>query len=143
MQEKHPQDFDLLCTTPVTFQYTTNGHSMHFRRPMFVRDALNDHLQVWYSAPFQGPLHIPASKVNGFYRAFRKWDDIVHDKSFVYKVKMVPGDLVIFANRRILHGRTEFDLDVGTCRHLKGTYVNWSDFVEKVRLLDARTHKHT
>jgi len=37
------------------------------------------------------------------------------------------GECVVFANRRVLHARREFDTETGE-RWLKGTYVEWDDF---------------
>lgn len=45
-----------------------------------------------------------------------------------------PGTCVIFANRRVLHGRQEFKPQSGN-RHFKGTYVDWDDFLDRTRTL--------
>lgn len=46
---------------------------------------------------------------------------------------------VIFANRRVLHGRTAFDPTSGD-RHLKGTYVELDLFKDKLRVLSEKYH---
>lgn len=71
--------------------------------------------------------------VDHFYRAFQRFSDILNDPELVYTTLLGEGDCVIFANRRVLHGRTEFDAGSGE-RHLKGTYVDWDDFKDKARV---------
>ena len=44
---------------------------------------------------------------------------------------------VIFANRRVLHGRTAFDPTSGD-RHLKGTYLDLDVFKDKLRVLSEK-----
>ena len=60
---------------------------------------------------------------------------------------MNAGDLVIWNNNRVLHGRAAFDgrqeedtrgsLD----RHLVGGYVDWDDVLSKRRVLRSRRDK--
>lgn len=45
--------------------------------------------------------------------------------------------LVLFANRRVLHGRTAFDPTSGD-RHLKGTYLTLDSLKDKLRVLGAK-----
>ena len=40
----------------------------------------------------------------------------------------------MFANRRVLHGRTAFDATSGD-RHLKGTYIGLDSLKDKLRVL--------
>jgi gamma-butyrobetaine dioxygenase len=48
--------------------------------------------------------------------------------SFPFKA----GDLIIFNNRRILHGRGEFYPQTGD-RALRGTYIERDDVMSKIR----------
>ena len=49
----------------------------------------------------------------------------------------VPGDMVCFNQRRMLHGRTAFSLSDATnaTRHFQGCYVNIDDYLSKLRVL--------
>jgi len=50
---------------------------------------------------------------------------------------MQEGDCVIFNNRRVLHGRREFDAKEGE-RWLKGTYVDTDVFMSRWRVLHEK-----
>lgn len=69
-----------------------------------------------------------------FYGAFQKFADFIEDDSLRYQLTLQPGQLVMFANRRVLHGRTSFDPTSGD-RHLKGTYLNLDSLKDKLRVL--------
>lgn len=125
--------------------------------------AGNEPLIVNYAPPFQGPLEGLSSVKEGvaFYRAFRRFTAIMEgtDRSvweslpssgssssasvkegenpLLFTTTLRPGDLTIFANRRVLHGRTSFDPSTGE-RHLKGTYVDGDDFRDRWRVLEKQ-----
>ncbi|KAI8929804.1 hypothetical protein BC831DRAFT_497103 [Entophlyctis helioformis] len=129
----HPDHYQTLTQVPVTFHYINDGHHMHFRRPTIIPDSPNDGLQVFYAPPFQGPLEMEPNQVDAFYAAFKAFDDLVAREDLVYTTLLQPGDCVVFANRRVLHGRNAFDAASGA-RHLKGAYVDWDDFKDRIRV---------
>lgn len=137
LKTSHPEDYEILKRVPVTFHYINDGHHMHFRRPTIVENDLNEHRMVYYAPPFQGPIEVEDELIEPFYRAFRKFADILNDPKLIYTTLLRPGDCVIFANRRVLHGRAEFDASSGE-RHLKGAYVDWDDFKDNVRAFAGR-----
>lgn len=48
------------------------------------------------------------------------------------------GDIVTFANTRVLHGRVGF---VATSsRHLQGGYINWDEIRSRRRVLDLELY---
>jgi gamma-butyrobetaine dioxygenase len=130
---KHPQAYQALSEIPVAFSYINDGHHMHYKRLTINDKGLTEPLQVYYSPPFQGTLDLDAGTSEKFYSAMSKLEDILADPSLVYKTYLNPGDCVIFANRRVLHGRESFDPFSGI-RHFKGTYVDWDDFKDKLRV---------
>ncbi|TPX65317.1 hypothetical protein SpCBS45565_g05268 [Spizellomyces sp. 'palustris'] len=137
LKTMYPEEYNVLTQVPVTFHYINDGHHMHFRRPTIVEDDLNEQRMVYYAPPFQGPLEAEEHLVEPFYKAFAKFEEILRDPKLTYRMLLQPGDCVIFANRRVLHGRAEFDAASGD-RHLKGAYVDWDDFKDKLRVLDVR-----
>ncbi|KAG2184561.1 hypothetical protein INT43_000470 [Umbelopsis isabellina] len=142
MRKSHPEDYQALCEIPVTFHYVNDGHHMYYRRPTIVKDHNQEGgswgMHVNYAPPFQGPLDIDDPKeAKRFYKAFQTFADIVEDEKLRFELTLKPGQLVIFANRRVLHGRTEFDPTSGD-RHLKGTYLDMDVFKDKLRVLSEK-----
>ena len=135
LKQRDPAAYHCLSTTPVTFHYINSGHRMRFRRRTIEDDHPNEPLLVYYSPPFQGPVECEPDQMQEFYRSFKVLDGIINDPKLLYKVKLLPGDCAVFANRRALHGRTSFDTNSGN-RHLKGTYVDSDVFRDRLMHLE-------
>ncbi|KAJ3196741.1 hypothetical protein HDU67_003942, partial [Dinochytrium kinnereticum] len=141
LKDEFPEDYEVLKKVPVTFHYQNDGHSLRFRRPTIIDDDPTDKLKVFYAPPFQGQLETDEDMVKPFYRSFGTFSKILQRKGLLYRTLLKRGDLVLFNNRRALHGRDEFDPLSGE-RHFKGTYVDWDDFKDKLQTtLDAETAK--
>ena len=68
------------------------------------------------------------------YRALKAFWNAVNDPKAQLRYLMRPGDLHIFDNQRVLHGRTAFDPEAGP-RHLQQCSVNRDEFHNCLRLL--------
>ncbi|KAI7858048.1 hypothetical protein BDC45DRAFT_435077 [Circinella umbellata] len=139
LKEQYPEDYDMLCKTPATFHYINDGHHMYYRRPTIVTGEDQSgpawDMHVNYAPQFQGPMdHLSPSEATRYYRAFQRFADLIEDDHLRYQLTLQPGQLVMFANRRVLHGRTAFDATSGD-RHLKGTYIGLDSLKDKLRVL--------
>lgn len=63
-----------------------------------------------------------------FYKAYKKLHDIASSEANQWQFLMQPGDIVIFHNRRVFHGRTGFDATRSN-RFLQGCYIDWDEVV--------------
>jgi gamma-butyrobetaine dioxygenase len=70
-----------------------------------------------------------------FYRAYRRFAEILQRPALEVGFKLGPGDLFIVDNRRVLHGRKS----VGGSgrRHLQGCYADKDSLLSTLRLLEA------
>ncbi|KAI8086216.1 uncharacterized protein BX664DRAFT_335195 [Halteromyces radiatus] len=143
LKQQYPECYDILRKTPVSFHYINNGHHMYYRRPTIVTDegyglGSSWNMHVNYAPQFQGPMdELTPKEMKRFYQAFQRFADFIEDESLRYQITLQPGQLVLFANRRVLHGRTAFDPASGD-RHLKGTYLALDSLKDKVRTLGAK-----
>ncbi|KAI1466295.1 Trimethyllysine dioxygenase [Daldinia caldariorum] len=69
--------------------------------------------------------HSPAE----WYKAARKWHDILRRESIEYWFQLKPGNLLVFDNWRVLHGRSAFT----GVRRICGGYINRDDFISRWR----------
>ena len=44
-----------------------------------------------------------------FYKAYRRFAELLHSEQFCVNFKLIKGDIFSFDNRRVVHGRTEYD----------------------------------
>jgi len=68
--------------------------------------------------------------VSASHRAFNR---LIEDPDNQLKRRLLPGDLLLFDNWRVLHGREAYEGK----RDLIGCYFNWEDFESRLRLLRA------
>jgi len=59
------------------------------------------------------------------------------DPKYRLTLKLKAGEMVVFDNRRVLHGRDAFDPSTGY-RHLHGCYVDRGEFSSRLRQLGRR-----
>nr|CAD7258918.1 unnamed protein product [Timema shepardi] len=65
--------------------------------------------EIHYNNRTMGPLQVPSHIVLPFYHAYKLFSEKMRQESSELKFHMLPGDLVAFNNRRVLHGRTNFN----------------------------------
>ena len=68
------------------------------------------------------------------YKAHHRFGKLLHDKKFQINFRLEPGDIFCFNNRRLLHGRTEFDPNSGN-RHLQGYYMDRDEIIGRLNYL--------
>jgi gamma-butyrobetaine dioxygenase len=89
---------------------------------------------VRYSAHLLAPLDLPAESMTVYYGAYRAFMALTRSPTFAIALKLRRGEMVVFDNRRTLHGRTAFDPTTGH-RLLKGFYVDRGEFDSRIRVL--------
>jgi alpha-ketoglutarate-dependent taurine dioxygenase len=108
--------------------------------------AAGDITGVSWAPQFEGPLRVPAADVDEYYAAYAAFAhvlrDIELDGRHLVEYRMSPGDVSVFNNRRMLHGRRNFGAPVGAGggggnRLLQGCYVNVDEY--KSRLMHLCT----
>lgn len=70
--------------------------------------------------------------VDRWYDAAAKYDALLNDPKNVYWFQLKPGQLLLFDNWRVLHGRAAF---TGK-RRMCGGYINRDDFISRYRMTD-------
>ena len=78
--------------------------------------------------------HMPAECIAPAYAALKVFYDYTRDPRFTIRYRLNPGDLIVFDNRRILHGRDEI-IDDGE-RRLVGCYMDQDEVYSRYRVLD-------
>lgn len=142
LRETYPKLFEVLLQFPATFVVRDPYRDLKFRRqqPILTLNYQGDLSDVYYS-PFMLPPIGHREDIKLFYLAQCKLTEILQSKENKLVVKMDPGDLFIFHNRRVLHGRSSYDPTTSD-RFLQGCYMDWDEVQclhEKLR----SNNKHT
>lgn len=138
LRELDSESFDVLSSVPVFFQrYAPPQEDMRSHTRMLVTDVDGDVVGCRWTDRTLPPQDLPPERVEPVYRAIRRLWKIVNDPALQFSYRMQPGDLHLFDNHRVLHGRLAFDPNAGA-RHLQQCSVNRDEFHNRLRLLAAR-----
>ncbi|MFI8480827.1 TauD/TfdA family dioxygenase [Pseudomonas sp. NPDC078700] len=118
-----PQGYELLCNTPVSFRFVDQGTELITKRSIINRDAQGHTLGVHYSPRLDGLPLLPVEQLRAFHRARQRLGELFVQASNEIQFRLEPGELILFDNSRILHGRTRYDSSEGH-RHLQGCYID-------------------
>jgi alpha-ketoglutarate-dependent taurine dioxygenase len=144
LRRTHPEAFETLCTVPATFlkdhSQRANPVLLSYQRPHLAVDPRTRRLTgVFWSPPFEGPLRgVPPKVVGAYYDAYRRLHAAI-EASPRAELRLNEGDMLVFNNRRMLHGRAAFAGGADGARHLRGGYVNIDEFANAYNLL-KRAH---
>lgn len=123
LRAQEPRAFDILTRTPVRFRYTDSDTELTASAPPIELDVTGELKAIHFSPRLDFvPLFAP-EQLDAYYRARRQFDRRLRDTQFEIRFLLQAGDLVMFDNCRLLHGRTGFDPREGL-RHLQGCYID-------------------
>lgn len=117
-----PAAFALLTRTAVPFLYRSKDAELFAERPLIQLSCRGEVTAVHYNSRSIAPLPIAAGDAPAFYSAYRRLASLLRDPRFHLQYTLRDGDLVVFDNQRILHGRTAFS-STRHARHLRGCYL--------------------
>jgi alpha-ketoglutarate-dependent taurine dioxygenase len=92
---------------------------------------------VHYNNRSIAPLRIEPRAAAGFYRAYRRFAELMREPGHQLRFALRDGDLVLFDNQRILHGRSGFS-SARHARHLRGCYLTRDSVYSETAMLRRR-----
>jgi len=132
--------FNLLRRSHIAYHYRNAGEHYYYRHPV-IEYSQGKMDQINYSPPFQAD-HIhtgdhQVTKFHPFYLALKAFAVNVEAPEHLYEYRLQEGECVVFNNRRVLHGRRQFDTSLGE-RWLKGAYVDTDVFLSRLRVMSEK-----
>ncbi len=132
IKKENKELFEVLSKTNVKGNYIGDGVFLEAERPIFNLNSKKELFQVSFNNYDRAPFRFEKDLTIKFYEAIKKFDLMVNDKEYQWKHILKPGELLIFNNWRILHGRSSF---YGT-RKISGCYINKEDFDSSCKMND-------
>lgn len=129
--------FRLLTRTAVPFSYRSKDADLYAERPLIQLSCDGAVAAVHYNSRSIAPLRLEARELPPFYASYRLFAGLLRSPRFQLKLRLADGDLVVFDNRRILHGRTGFSA-AKSLRHLRGCYLTRDSVYSETALLRAK-----
>jgi alpha-ketoglutarate-dependent taurine dioxygenase len=138
LRQSAPAVFETLTRTAVPFRYRSAQADLYAERPLIELACTGAVTAVHYNSRSIGPLNLPADECRSFYAAYRHFAELLREPRFQIRIRLGDGDLVVFDNQRILHGRTGF-ASARHPRHLRGCYLTRDSVYSEAALLRNRS----
>ena len=136
LRNNEKDTFDILVNTPLKFRdkdYTQEAvRSVYGTAISLTKDG--DYNDIRYSIATLDALDCHPDIMDSVYKAHHRFGNLLHDDKFQINFRLEPGDIFSFNNRRLLHGRTEFDPNSGH-RHLQGYYMDRDEIIGRLKYL--------
>ena len=129
LRENHGTSYNILSEIDIPGRYFGDGVELIAKRPVF-KFRNKKLIQVSFNNYDRGDFRLPNNKINDFYNAIRAFDKLANAKEMQWRQILKPGQLLIFNNWRVLHGRSEFSGK----RKMSGCYINKEDFESVCRM---------
>lgn len=132
-----PEAYETLTRLPVAYYNKATESDYRHEAPMFGLGRAGKLEEVRWSPWLRAPVKAPFEDVDRLYRGLRRAFALAEEPRVQVRIRLQPGELLGFDNRRVLHGRTGFDPATGS-RWLRGCYVEREELESRLRLLQRR-----
>jgi gamma-butyrobetaine dioxygenase len=129
-----PESFGVLTGTPVPFGYVDKETELTARQPLISLSPRGRIAGVRYNDRSMLPL--PPAEAEAVYPAIQAWARLLARPEFLLRLRLSPGDCLIFDNTRVLHARTAFA--AAGERHLQGCYADLDGLLSTLAVLRRR-----
>ncbi len=133
LKRKEKDVYSLLTKTYVKFKDTdyTQKAIRVLHSPIITLTKDNDFNDIRFSMAAMGIIDVNPKKMKKFYEAYQYFASLLQNNKFKIDFRLEAGDIFCFNNRRVLHGRTEFDPNSGN-RHLQGYYIERDEVIARL-----------
>ena len=138
LKQNEKEIFDTLVNVYLKFRDKDYTQVLHrsFHAPAISLNKDGDYNDIRFSVATMDALDCHPDVMDKVYKAHHKFGNLLHDDKFQINFRLEPGDIFSFNNRRVLHGRTEFDPNSGH-RHLQGYYMDRDEIIGRLSYLKS------
>lgn len=135
LRARSPEAFEVLSTVTVPFRFHDVSTDIRSRKTVITLDTCGGVSEICFNAHLADILDLEPTRLKSFYRAYRLFMEMTRDPAYGIALRLSGGEMVVFDNRRVLHGREAFDPSTGF-RHLHGCYVDRGEWDSRLRVLE-------
>ena len=137
LKHEDPEGFMALVNNRQPFRrYFSDDVDLIAQFPIIAIDEFNNITGIRINDRVAAPLSIPPGQVPAYYKGLRRLLELAEDPQRMIQRTLSPGDIVVFDNHRVLHGRTT--LTMKGRRWLQWIQVERGDFHSALRITADR-----
>lgn len=134
LKEREPEAYGILSNVPARHNRTLQeGRAFDVQAPVFSHDYLGQVTGIRVNDRGMAPVDCAVEMVEPFYDALRKLLTLIYSGEGRVTVKLQPGEMMVFNNQRLLHGREAFDPS-RSHRHVRSCHVDLDEFHSRLRV---------
>ena len=137
LKKDYPNYFKILTEIKVKYQFIDQDVVLEDWSEMIKIDENKNFKQVRFSPRLDFVPLIDKEKLDLYYAARNKISELYNSDKYRLEFKLVPGDLLMMDNYRLLHGRTSYDTNEGN-RFLQGCYIDYDSTEGKLKHLKRK-----
>ena len=137
LKKNNPEYFDILSKVKVKFKFTDKDVVLENTGELIELDELGNLKQIRFSTRLDYVPVLEKKQLDLYYKARKKISDLYNSDKFKIEFKLIPGDIMMMDNHRLLHGRTLYDTNEGK-RFLQGCYIDHDSSEGKLRHLKRK-----
>ena len=137
LKKDFPDFFEILSEIKVRFQFIDQSVILEDWAEMIQLDENKEFKQVRFSPRLDFVPLIDKQKLELYYSARNKISELYNSNKYKIEFKLLPGDLLMMDNHRLLHGRTSYDANEGN-RFLQGCYIDYDSTEGKLKHLKRK-----
>jgi alpha-ketoglutarate-dependent taurine dioxygenase len=137
LRQRNPDAFNILSSVPAGFHRNLNeGRMFAYQHPIIQTDSDGDVTSLRLLDRAMMPVDCNLDQVSEFYDALRALLTLSYGAEGMIEFKLEAGEVLVFNNQRLMHGRSAFDPSSGK-RHIRSCHVDLDEFYSRLRILYA------
>lgn len=136
LAQEDPISFEVLASQQVLFRFKDSETFLENYTTVIGLTEDNEIKHIRFNNRSIQPFEMDPITMYAYYNAYQTFEKYLHHEKYRYVFKLKPGDLVLFDNERMLHGRTAYNLNGE--RHLQGCYADRDSLFSKWRILSQK-----
>lgn len=137
LKSEDPEGFAMLARVPLRFEFRDPETCLVAVKPMIELDGSGAMIGMHYSPKLDDIPLMTEQDTRRYQRARRRLAALLEDDRYALRFKLDAGQMMMFDNNRVLHGRTSFDPSEGH-RQLQGCYIDRDGPRSLYRVLERR-----
>ena len=137
LKQEFPDYYKILTEVKIRFQFIDQTIVLEDWAEMIQLDESGNFKQVRFSPRLDFVPLIDKEKLELFYSARKKLSELYNSENYKIEFKLLPGDLLMMDNYRLLHGRTKYDSSEGN-RFLQGCYIDYDSTEGRLKHLKRK-----
>ncbi|MEM7345340.1 MAG: TauD/TfdA family dioxygenase [Chloroflexota bacterium] len=136
LRQENPAYFELLATAPITFRFQSDDADLAHETTIIETGPWGDVVAIRFNNRSQQAFYMSPDVMEEFYAAYQRFGQMLEDDRYKLTFKMDSGDLMLFDNQRVLHGRIGYTSSGN--RHLQGCYADRDSLLSKLAVLERQ-----